>query len=82
MSKRPLRTQAGVPGIASSIRWMVGRTLAARPTESGATRSTGGGGSGEVEEMRALGFVQLQRTGQGVEDDSDTPLRFPRSRRT
>lgn len=43
---RPLRTQAGAPIMASRIRCTPGRRAVRR--------------AGEVEQMRALGFVELQ----------------------
>jgi hypothetical protein len=80
MSSRPFRTNAGIPTIASSNRWMLGRTSWAGAL--GARRGVfGGRGLGQVEQVRPLRLVQLQCAGQRVQHGLGHAIQVPRSRR-
>ena len=65
MSSRPLRTKAGTPAIASSMCCTVGRIRCC------ARRRSGGADvlrrAREVEQVRALGVVELQRPRERLE---------------
>jgi hypothetical protein len=65
MSKRPLCTKAGMPAIASTIRWMLGRTRWGRRRP--AQWPLGVRGPHEVEQVGALGLVELEGAAHGVE---------------
>ena len=58
MSRRPFCTRAGASVIASRMRCTLGRTRWAAGPAAGARRRPGG--AGEVEQVRALGLVELQ----------------------
>ena len=63
---RPLRTNAGAPFIASSIRCTPGRT---RRGERAATRTAGRlSRAREVEEVRVFGLVELEGARDRLED--------------
>src|SRR6266540_2264902 len=65
MSRRPFCTKAGMPVRASTTRWMLGRTLQRRhPTR----RGPGSGRPDQVEQVGALGLVELERTADSLED--------------
>ena len=72
-SRRPLRTTAGTVGMASTRRWMVGRTRSAaggrrRPASGGRAR-----GAEQVEQVRAFGVVELQGVSDAVDDALGDP---------
>jgi hypothetical protein len=78
MSRRPFRTRAGVPAIEVRRRWMLGadRRLGTPTRRSGRFR-----GSGQVKQVEAFGFVELQGAGHGAENLIGDPRMFPFSRR-
>ena len=66
MSSRPLSTSAGVPVIESMMRWTAGRTCCGAGRRRG--RRVRAGGPDQVEQMRPLGVIELQRVRDAVDD--------------
>jgi hypothetical protein len=66
MSKRSLPTYAAAPVIASSVHWISGR-IRGFAERRGRGRHGGMGGASKVEEMGALGVVELERSGQRLQ---------------
>ena len=66
MSRRPLSTNAGVPIIESTTRCTVGRTLLRAGRRRG--RAGRAGGADQVEQVRPLGLIELQRVRDAVDD--------------
>ena len=67
-SSRPLRTKAGIPVIASSSQWMLGRTSWAVAFRGRRGVLDADRRLGQIEQVGPLGFVHLQRGDQRVQD--------------
>ena len=62
-----MRTNAGIAVIESSSRWMLGRTAWAGGLRGRRGVFGADGGPGQVEQVRPLGLIQLQRADQRVQ---------------
>ena len=66
--------------MASSMGWSGAHAAVAAGRRGGRLRSCRSG-VGEVAQVRAFGFIQSQRVGEGGQDGRETPAKRPRSMR-